>query len=171
IQVGLGSQIGSIDNIHTQGFLQSTGRGLDLAIEGDGFFVVNGGEGDKYTRTGNFYLDDAGDIVDENGNYLLDDGGNHLNIPEDAQSFSVSENGIVNFVDAGGQTTEAGRIRLVNFANPEGLEKVGGNLYHESANSGVPVNGVPGEEGLGSLKPGTLEMSNVELAEEFTEMI
>ncbi|HLR41973.1 MAG TPA: flagellar basal body rod protein FlgG [Pseudogracilibacillus sp.] len=172
IQVGLGSQIGSIDNVHTQGFLQSTGRGLDLAIEGDGFFVVNGGEGDKYTRTGNFYLDDNGDIVDENGNYLLQEGNNiQINIPGDAQSFSVAENGIVNYVDAGGNTVEAGRIRLVNFANPEGLEKVGGNLYHASANSGEPVDGVPGEEGLGSLKPGTLEMSNVELAEEFTEMI
>lgn len=171
IQVGLGSQIGSIDNIHTQGFLQSTGRGLDLAIEGDGFFVVNGGEGDKYTRTGNFYLDDNGDIVDENGNYLLSTTTGRINIPTDAQSFSIAENGTVNYVDANGTTQDAGRVRLVNFANPEGLEKVGGNLYHASANSGAPVEGQPGENGLGSLKPGTLEMSNVELAEEFTEMI
>lgn len=171
MQVGLGSQIGSIDNVHTQGFLQSTGRGLDLAIEGDGFFVVNGGEGDKYTRTGNFYLDDAGDIVDENGNYVIDTTSGHLNIPEDAQSFSVAENGNVNYVNANGETVLAGVIRLVNFANPEGLEKIGGNLYHATANSGAPVNGVAGVNGVGTLKPGTLEMSNVELAEEFTEMI
>lgn len=171
IQVGLGSQIGSIDNIHTQGFLQSTGRGLDLAIEGDGFFVVEGGEGLKYTRTGNFYLDDAGDIVDENGNYLQSTTSNQMNIPENAQSFSIAENGTVNYVDENGTTQDAGRVRLVNFANPEGLEKVGGNLYHASANSGAPVEGEPGVGGLGSLKPGTLEMSNVELAEEFTEMI
>lgn len=171
IQVGLGSQIGSIDNVHTQGFLQSTGRGLDLAIEGDGFFVVNGGDGDKYTRTGNFYLDDNGDIVDENGNYLLASTGGEIRIPENAQSFSVSENGTVNIVNAQGGIEEVGRIRLVNFANPEGLEKIGGNLYHPSANSGLPVEGVPGGEGFGTLKPGTLEMSNVELAEEFTEMI
>jgi len=171
MQVGLGAQIGSIDNIHTQGFLQSTGRGLDLAIEGDGFFVVNGGEGDLYTRTGNFYLDDAGDIVDENGNYLLNANGGRMNIPQNAQSFSISENGTVNYVDQNGTTQQAGVVGLVNFANPEGLEKTGGNLYRATANSGNPALGAAGTGGRGTLAPGSLEMSNVDLAEEFTEMI
>src|SRR5690625_566635 len=62
-QVGLGSKLGSIDNIHTQGFQQTTNNPLDLAIEGDGMFVLDGGETTYYTRAGNFYLDEAGDMV------------------------------------------------------------------------------------------------------------
>src|SRR5690625_3642862 len=92
-QVGLGSKIGSIDNIHTQGFLQHTGRTLDLAIEGDGFFEVGVDGETYYTRAGNFYLDDAGDIVDPNGNYLRSSTGGRINIPLNAQSFSVAQDG------------------------------------------------------------------------------
>src|SRR5699024_8148728 len=72
-QVGLGSQIGTIDNIHTQGFQQTTNNPLDMAIEGDGMFALDGGDGTTYyTRAGNFYLDDGGNIVNPNGFYLLD---------------------------------------------------------------------------------------------------
>src|SRR5699024_10689723 len=77
MQVGLGSQIGSIDNIHTQGFTQPTGRLLDVAIEGDGFFRVNDGTNGAttfYTRAGNFYLDDKGYVVTADGYFLLSDG-------------------------------------------------------------------------------------------------
>jgi len=174
MQVGLGSKVGSIDNVHTQGFLQPTGRILDLAIEGDGFFEVGTSAVDGetyYTRAGNFYLDDDGNIVDPNGNYLRDVDGNPINIPTDARSYSISENGEVTFVDQNGDAQSAGTIRLVNFANPEGMEKIGSNLYIPSNNSGDPQTGLPGNDGLGKLAPGSLEMSNVDLAEEFTEMI
>jgi len=175
MQVGLGSKIGSIDNIHTQGFLQHTGRTLDLAIEGDGFFIVNGGDGDFYTRAGNFYLDENGDIVDPNGNYLLGTvagaENSRINIPANAQSFSIAQDGTVNYVDEDGNPAIAGRIQLAYFSNPEGLEKIGDNLYLNTTNSGTVEFDFPGEEGLGTLAPGSLEMSNVDLAEEFTEMI
>lgn len=172
MQVGLGTQVGSIDNIHTQGFLQPTGRPLDVAIERDGFFKVSdGGDDVFYTRAGNFYLDDNGDVVNADGYFLLDTDNNKINIdPDETQSFSIAKNGDVNIVTASGPVSNH-KIGLTIFANPEGLEKVGGNLYIESANSGEPEDKEPGDEGVGDLAAGSLEMSNVDLAEEFTEMI
>ena len=83
-QVGLGSTIASIDTIHTQGSMQNTGRPLDLAIEGNGYFVVNNGENSYYTRAGNFYLDEQGNLINSGGYYLQSDNGN-IAIPTDAQ--------------------------------------------------------------------------------------
>lgn len=83
MQVGLGSSLGSIDNIHTQGSIQSTGRPLDLGISGDGYFVVNRGGQEFYTRSGNFYLDNNGTLVTADGmkvqGYSLDESGNVTN--------------------------------------------------------------------------------------------
>src|SRR5699024_10940705 len=104
-------------------------------------------------------------------NYLTSSGDGRIQIPEDAQSFSIAQDGTVNYVAADGTPDEAGQIRLVGFANPEGLEKIGDNLYVPSNNSGEANESVPGQDGLGTLAPGALEMSNVDLAEEFTEMI
>ncbi|WP_285766601.1 flagellar hook protein FlgE [Peribacillus sp. SI8-4] len=66
-QIGLGSTIATIDTIHTQSSLQTTGRDLDLGISGDGYFVVKQGDALSYTRAGNFYLDDNGTLVNANG--------------------------------------------------------------------------------------------------------
>lgn len=171
-QVGLGAQLASVDSIQTQGNLQNTNRELDLGISGDGFFQVTDGEQTYYTRAGNFYLDSEGTIVNANGLKLLDEDGDEIVLePEDTKSFSIGEDGTVNVVGSDDELDELARIRIVQFANPGGLQKVGGNLYQESANSGDPIEGVPGEDGAGSLVAGTLEMSNVDLSEEFTEMI
>ncbi len=104
-----------------------------------------------------------------------------IQIPLSAKSFNIGPDGKVNFVDEGGQLRIAGQIRIANFANEGGLEKVGGNLFKASSNSGsldrnnngIELNELfaPGSDGVGSLISGTLEMSNVDLAEEFTEMI
>jgi flagellar hook protein FlgE len=169
-QVGLGSQISTIDTVHTQGSLQNTQRPLDLSISGDGFFQVLNGTDVSYTRAGNFYLDQNGDIVNSDGLYLSGDGGK-INIPTSAKSFSIGSNGTVNYIDDQGQLVEAGRIQLAKFANSEGLEKTGGNTYKNTPNSGEPVTVFPNEDGGGSIVAGALEMSNVDLSEEFTEMI
>lgn len=66
-QIGLGSTIATIDTIHTQSSLQTTGRDLDLGISGDGYFIVKQGDALSYTRAGNFYLDDNGTLVNSNG--------------------------------------------------------------------------------------------------------
>ncbi|AKS38052.1 flagellar basal body rod protein FlgG [Anoxybacillus gonensis] len=177
-QVGLGSQLSAIDTVHTQGSLQTTGRVLDLAISGDGFFVVGNvatppgaATNLAYTRAGNFYLDQNGDIVNADGFYLVNTAGQSIRIPSTAQSMSIGADGTVSYVDASGNLVTAGTIRLAKFNNNEGLEKVGQNLYRPTTNSGAAVNTSPGLNGAGILVPGTLEMSNVDLAEEFTEMI
>jgi flagellar hook protein FlgE len=199
-QVGLGTQLAAIDTIHTQGSLQTTGRTLDLAISGDGFFVLGNGvtgttiNGPVYTRAGNFYLDQNGDIVNADGLYLIGEPYNQppgantptgnvgkINIPTNAKSFSIGSDGTVNYVDSTGNLVIAGKIRLAKFKNNDGLEKAGQNLFRETANSGsidVDADGVelgelstPGTNGTGTIVAGTLEMSNVDLSEEFTEMI
>lgn len=361
-QVGLGSTVASIDNIHTQGSTQTTSRPLDLALGGDGFFVVGSvnditsvnsdsasGYGDNkitttgindamnlsYTRAGNFYMDEQGYLVNTDGLYLIGETGTKIipdpsdidaadelqeeldefyaaistfnsalatatspsdidsgplqnfmdaigtsgasagddnfigaimtantsggfnaglnsqvtqlenllseldsiqtgigsgsyssveaviseltpligiavsnadttaqtidrakspkwtgglsgspgliQIPKSAKSFSISPNGQVTFVNSSGQLKVAGQVRLAQFDNNSGLEKVGSNLFRESNNSGTldkNANGIdlqeltkPGANGSADILSGTLEMSNVDLSEEFTEMI
>ncbi|HWK22267.1 MAG TPA: flagellar hook-basal body complex protein [Ureibacillus sp.] len=335
MQVGLGSSIAVIDTIHGTGALQSTSRSLDLAISGDGFFQVadatngqNGYTNISYTRAGNFYMDEAGYLVNSDGKYLvgkfatistqpimeaqfsqptatdqtdyyagysyfknsngqnitaanatatpqieglrfdsagklytgakpaapalptplnatisgdnsyefefnvttgnlyLNNGtarflvvndntvlneetgqqiaytsstnnvytavngtkiqtgerdvyssvGSDLNyrplqIPTTAQSISIGQDGTVNFVDQYGELQWAGQIQLAKFSNTGGLEKVGSVYYQATANSGQPVLGWATEFGIGSIQSGFLEMSNVDLSEEFTDMI
>ncbi|MBS2968990.1 flagellar basal body rod protein FlgG [Metabacillus sp. KIGAM252] len=173
-QVGLGSQLASIDTIHTGGSLQTTGRNLDLAISGDGFFQV--AESGKfaspfYTRAGNFYLDNQGDIVTSEGLYLKSTGGAKITIPTTAKSMSVGQDGNVSYVDSAGAIQTAGTIQLAKFPNVGGLEKTGSNLYIGTTNSGTAVLAAPGQSGTGLVQAGSLEMSNVDLSEEFTEMI
>lgn len=207
-QVGLGSQLAAIDTIHTGGSTQFTGNTLDLAITGDGFFQVMDGNEVLYTRAGNFYMDNRGDLVDSNGRYIqgfsaetqaepadpndANDEGTpvgfsnetgKINIPITASSMSIGQDGTVYYVDvpldAMGEPEEdasailqvAGKIQIATFSNPGGLEKTGGNLFRTSANSGEPNRGFATDQGFGAIESGFLEMSNVDLAEEFTEMI
>ncbi|MBU5341117.1 flagellar basal body rod protein FlgG [Caldifermentibacillus hisashii] len=184
-QVGLGSEIASIDTIHTESSMQNTSRPLDLAItNGDGYFVVNDGGQTYFTRAGNFYIDDNGNLVnsdgykvqgyDPNTNDLNDilierqinDGGDTLEL----QGISISQNGeiIAQYNDNSVRTIAT--IALARFSNEEGLNKVGGNLYQRSTNSGDPIYGIGGGA-HGTVVSGKLEMSNVDLSEEFTEMI
>ncbi|WP_419961632.1 flagellar basal body rod protein FlgG [Psychrobacillus sp. BM2] len=174
-QVGLGSQLASIDTIQTGGSLQSTGNTLDLAISGDGFFQV--ADSDKlttdisYTRAGNFYMDSNGDLVNGDGKYLIGVGSLILNIPTDAQSMSIGQDGTVTYVDVDGVLQTEGQIELAKFPNSGGLTKSGSNYFIESPASGEPVIGAPLTSGLGTINSGFLEMSNVDLSEEFTDMI
>jgi flagellar hook protein FlgE len=168
-QIGLGSQISTIDTIHTTGSLQSTGRVLDLAVSGSGFFQVTDASGGEtlYTRAGNFYLDESGDLVTGDGFYLSP----KINIPTDAKSMSIGQDGTVNYVDKDGVLTSAGQLQLAKFPNDGGLEKAGGNYFKETTNSGAAFVDSPGVSGIGTIESGFLEMSNVDLSEEFTEMI
>lgn len=172
-QVGLGSQVGSVDNIHTQGFQQTTNNPLDMAIEGDGMFVLDGGNNTTYyTRAGNFYLDESGAIVNSNGYYLQNVAGENIVIPADVQSFNIQTDGTVNIVDAQGEPDSVGQIGLAIFSNAAGLELAGNNLYLDTPNAGLTEDLVtPDTGGAGAIVSNSLEMSNVDLAEEFTEMI
>lgn len=163
IQVGTGSTIGSIDNIHTQGFRQTTDRTLDVMIEGDGFFTLEMPDGSEaYTRAGNFSLDDEGRLVNANGYYVK---GVNGQIPENAKEISIEKDGTVHYLDTNGEQQTAGTIEINAFANAGGLSKSGENLWLETNNSGTP------EVVNSDIVSGALEMSNVDLSEEFTEMI
>lgn len=172
-QIGLGSRVSSIDTLFTDGSLQPTNVPTDLAIQGNGFFVLTGPGGDNdlyYTRAGNFTLDRDGYLVASNGYKVY---GQTSAIPSDAQSFSISADGTIQYVDNSGNTTSAGQIQLATFSNPAGLKKIGSNLYKfdVNANDGEPTPVNPGTNGAGQLAVGFLEMSNVDMANEFTEMI
>ncbi|KYO64582.1 flagellar hook protein FlgE [Thermovenabulum gondwanense] len=313
LQVGLGMAIGAIETIHSPSSLETTGNMTDLAIEGDGFFVVTDGQERYYTRAGNFGFDEEGNFVNtstgykvmgwqnaqsktpqnistinikkgmmmqakatskisfsknlnaadpENTSYVIPfkvydslgnlhnltitftktntpntwdfainvDPNNNINVPNNTGQLQFNENGILNSnnsyqleitgisgvseitldfssvtqyarettvdlsyqdgyaagtllgiaIDSSGTITgifdnginqELAQIALCNFDNPSGLMKAGKNMFRESANSGVPQIGLPGTGGRGSISPGSLEMSNVDLAEEFTQMI
>ncbi|HHY74630.1 MAG TPA: flagellar basal body rod protein FlgG [Bacillus bacterium] len=173
-QVGLGSALASIDTIDTQGSSMTTSRPLDLMISGDGYFMVSDGTNTYYTRAGNFYFDAAGNIVNADGLYLTTDGKAKINIPTTGtnavDSFSIGANGVVT-TTTGNTVATVGTINLWSFENPGGLEKIGDSLYIPSANSGTGAQGQPGTPGYGDIVAGALEMSNVDLSEEFTEMI
>lgn len=178
-QVGLGSQMSAIDTIDTQGSLQTTGRILDVGIQGDGYFKVQKGNNTYYTRAGNFYFDNGGNMVTASGEQVLDNTidpvtgkSKPISIANISQieNLSIGADGSISYIQNGtsipGQT-----IGLARFPNNGGLEKVGNNLYKSTTNSGGVQNVAPGTSGAGSLVSGSLEMSNVDLSEEFTEMI
>lgn len=174
-QVGLGSQVSAIDTIQTQGSLQNTGRMLDLSLSGDGYFVLANGTDISYTRAGNFYLDQNGDLVNSDGLFVTGlvggASGQQINIPTNAKDMAISQDGTVTYIDNAGALQTAGQIQLAKFPNSGGLTKSGNNLFKPTNNSGTPVISVSGQNGLGDIQSGLLEMSNVDLSEEFTEMI
>jgi len=145
----------------------NTGRNLDLAVEGEGFFRVElpGGEY-AFTRSGNFHLDASGRLVNENG-YALSPS---FTLPPEEHSIVICPDGRIE-VKSGNSSEAAGQINLYRFVNPAGLEAKGDDLYLPTSASGQPEEGRPGEAGMGSLRQGCLEASNVDLASEMAGLI
>lgn len=176
-QVGLGVQLGTIDNVMNSGAIQSTGNPFDMAVQGDGWFQVSSDPAAAtattyYTRSGNFSRDANGDLVTPDGFYVVGMNGvtpSKINVPATATSVAVDAAGKVTVVD--GAVTTVYTVQLAKFPNEAGLERVSGNRYRAGNNSGAPAAGDPASPGYGSISPGTVEMSNVELAQEFTNMI
>ena len=220
-QIGLGVQIGSIDTVHTTGAPQSTGRELDFALTGKGYFVVKDGVGaDLYTRDGIFTRDADGSLVNSSGmklqgvqvpttGWLTEQGyadaikdiadgtapadardpleftgadGNPITLdnlevrpthPDTNATFSslaISDSGVVT-AKYGAESYVIGKVAIATFNNPDSLAKLGGNNYASNINTGEPIIGGAGENGSGLMMSGAIEMSNVDLANEFTEMI
>jgi len=124
-EVGLGGTMATVDNVYNQGAMQNTGRALDVGISGEGFFALNVNGQTQYTRAGNFYTDNAGDIVNGDGSYLLSTTGQKITIPAGAKSLSIGKDGQVSYVNDAGVSTQVGQIQIVTFANNAGLSKVG----------------------------------------------
>ncbi|HVL99755.1 MAG TPA: flagellar basal-body rod protein FlgF [Egibacteraceae bacterium] len=173
MQLGLGARMASVDGVFSQGATQVTGRATDLAIQGEGFFVVSTPDGPRYTRAGAFAFDAAGNLVGPAGELVVGTDGNPVQVA-DLQSYvdvAIDARGRIMGRDVAGQEVELGQIAVARFANPGGLERIGGTLFAATANSGAAQVGEPGTDGRGSLQAGTLEMSNVDLAQEFTNLI
>jgi len=168
-QIGLGSKVAAVAKIFTQGDYKQTGNELDLAIDGRGFFQITTPEGEiAYTRAGSFKLDGDGNIVTSDG-YLLEP---QITVPTNAIQLTIGPDGTVTVMNAGETSpSEIGNIETARFANPAGLIGIGKNLFMESETSGTPTTGTPGEDGLGTISQGYLEMSNVNVVEEMVNMI
>jgi flagellar basal-body rod protein FlgG len=169
ISVGLGARPTAIAKQFSQGNFKETGNNLDLAITGNGFFKILLPDGtEAYTRNGAFKLDQTGTIVNSDGYTLSPE----IVIPEDAVAINIGTDGTVSVLQAGQQeATQIGQIQLTNFINPAGLHSLGDNLYINTSASGDPIEGVPGLDGLGQVRQGFVEMSNVQLVEEMTDLI
>ncbi|QQR99521.1 MAG: flagellar hook-basal body complex protein [Austwickia sp.] len=251
-QVGLGARLGAITNIFSQGGLQVTNQTTDLAIQGDGFFIVEKAGANFWTRNGAFNFDTDGNLVTSNGSYVLGyeflagnavtsgmtkdeistalkdnasalkegapldpastsdkdlpvaqrimlpsalaalaDDPNIGTMPQELQdaaaawktymenggkpismeSFQINPDGKLVGSFSDGTKRIFGQVALTTFNNPPGLEKVGGSMYRQTTNSGVPETGRAANSGRGTIESGTLEMSNVDLAQEFTNLI
>jgi flagellar basal-body rod protein FlgG len=168
LEVGSGVRVVATQRMHSEGDLRQTGNPLDVAIEGDGFFQVQLPSGQVgYTREGALKLDADGRLVTSDGNPVAD-----LTVPADAQSLFVGADGTVTATVPGeAAPVELGQIELASFPNPAGLAAQGRNLFLETAASGAPVTGAPGENGAGTLAQGTLELSNVKVVEEMIDLI
>ncbi|MBW4027587.1 MAG: flagellar basal-body rod protein FlgG [Acidobacteria bacterium] len=170
LQIGLGTRSAATEIIMSQGDLNNTGNPLDIAIQGSGFFQITRPDGTiAYTRAGSFHLNNQGTIVTSDGDPVLP----NITIPPNATSVTITQYGVVNATLPGQQNpSQLGQIQLATFANPEGLESMGSNLFTATLSSGDPVLGVPGgPEGLGTLQQGYLENSNVDVVTEFVQMV
>lgn len=169
LNLGTGVRVSATEKLHTQGNIVQTGNSLDMAIMGRGFFQVLSADGSiAYTRDGSFQIDDQGQLVTSSGQ-LLEPG---ITLPANAQSITIGSDGTVTAQIPGqAQPTQVGTVQLADFINPAGLQALGQNLFGETAASGAPQAGTPGLNGLGGLVQGSLEASNVNIAEELVNMI
>jgi flagellar hook protein FlgE len=192
VQIGLGVQVAATSGNFTQGSNQATGRPTDMMINGDGFFVVQEGKNLSYTRAGAFSWDPSGNLVAPDGKYVMGHAadpatgvvdttgaptrvnqfmnGMGQGVPK-LVSYEISSDGMVRGVYDDNSQHDIGQIAVANFVNPQGLNRIGDTQFAESASSGTPTYGVPGIGGNGTLTVGSLEMSNVDLAQEFTNLI
>ncbi|QXL84243.1 flagellar basal-body rod protein FlgG [Comamonas sp. NLF-1-9] len=169
LHLGLGVNVVATSRKFTQGSLQQTENSLDVAIDGKGFLEVTLADGTTaYTRDGSFKLDSQGRVVTSNGLPVAPG----LVVPPDTKNISIGQDGSVSVTVAGNpQPQQIGQLTMSSFINPAGLEPVGQNLFRESAASGAPQQGQPGTNGLGILKQGFVENSNVNVVEELINMI
>jgi flagellar basal-body rod protein FlgG len=169
IQIGLGSKVAAVSKVFTPGNITQTGNELDMAIEGDGFFQIIMPDGStSYTRDGSFKKDSQGRVVNSDGYPLSPE----LVIPNNATRISIGNDGTVTVLQAGQSSpTSVGTIQLATFSNPAGLSSMGHNLYQPTDSSGTATTGTAGQNGIGNISQGSLEMSNVSVMEEMVNMI
>ena len=167
--IGLGTRLAAIRNLHMQGTLARTTNKYDLALNGRGWFQVQGEQGEiLYTRAGAFNKNANGQLVTLDGNLVTPE----ITVPDTATDVVVNTAGEVYArIGATNQLQLLGQLTLANFANETGLEPLGNNLFRETDASGSPLVGVPGDPGYATIQQGYLENSNVDPVKEITELI
>lgn len=169
LQLGTGVRVVGTQKQFTEGSLQVTDQAMDVAIDGRGFLQIQQPDGTlAYTRNGQLHLSADGQLVNADGLQLQP----AIQVPEGAQTITIGRDGSVSAKLQGDAVPQLlGEIQLVDFVNPGGLQAAGGNLFLETASSGNPIIGVPGQNGVGELLQGMLENSNVDIVEEMVNMI
>ncbi len=169
IEIGSGVRVSATARIMSQGNVAPTEKENDVAIRGEGYFIVNMPDGrTAYTRDGTFERSSTGMLVTVDG-YEVEPG---IIIPEDATSVSISRDGIVEgFFNGSTEPVQLGQFQMARFVNKAGLESMGDNLFLETAASGEAQIGVPGAEGMGDLLQGYLESANVNAVTEMADLI
>ncbi|MCL2411968.1 MAG: flagellar basal-body rod protein FlgG [Treponema sp.] len=173
IQMGHGVRLADTQRVFSQGALQQTDVPTDIAIAGEGFFRIQMHDGSMaYTRNGNFKVDSDGRLVTSNGHWVIPD----IIMPELflPNTINITQDGRVSVqIPSDGELVEVdvGRLELYRFPNPVGLTAVGENLFKTSQASGDAIPGIPGFEGMGTLRHRFLEMSNVAIVQEMVNLI
>lgn len=169
IEIGSGVRVSATARVMSQGNVAPTEKELDLAIRGEGFFMINLPDGrTAYTRDGTFERDATGTLVTVDG-YQVEPG---IILPVDATSVSISRDGLVEgFINGGTEPVQLGQIQMARFVNKAGLLSMGDNLFLQTAASGDAQIGIPGNEGMGSLLQGYLESANVNAVTEMADLI
>ncbi|MBC7693352.1 MAG: flagellar basal-body rod protein FlgG [Methylotenera sp.] len=168
VQTGMGVKVGAAHKIFEQGPARMTNNPFDMMIEGNGFLPVQKPNGEiAYTRAGAFHIDNQGRMVNSQGAMLLP----QITVPSNAMGVTIGGNGEVKATLPNAGEAILGQIQLITFINEQGLMAQGNGLYKATSASGGPLQGIPGEDGLGTLQQGALEGSNVNVANSMVEMI
>lgn len=169
VDIGLGVQSTGVVRLNTQGGLTKTGNDLDLAIDGQGYFTVNMPDGSQaYTRAGNFQISATGQIVTLEG-YEVSPG---INIPANTTKIEINQQGLVQaFVGTSPTPVDLGQFTMASFVNEAGMKPIGNNLLQATVASGDATTANPGDPGIGVLRQGYLESSNVNVIQQITDLI
>ncbi|MFH2065795.1 MAG: flagellar hook basal-body protein [Pseudomonadota bacterium] len=184
--VGMGSALGDISQVFQQGSFEPSDSSTSMAIGGNGFFIVRDGEGKSYyTREGNFSFNQNGSLVNSQGFIVQGRRMDPTGSPQgslgdisidgynagELEAIAVSPDGVITGSYTNGNPVDLFQVATADFQNPNGLEQLGNNLFAATGDSGSAITGSPGSGGLGRIVPHALEMSNVDLVEEFTMLI
>ncbi len=169
VQLGLGVRPAAVSMLVQQGTLEQTNGELDVAIEGNGYLEVNMPSGAiGYTRDGGLKMNGDGLIVTSEGNAIVPE----ITVPVEATRVSINADGeVYAYFNDAVQPQLLGQLSMSQFVNDKGLLAIGSNTFLETEASGPPLSGIPGQDGLGTLRQGYLEQSSVDAVREITELI
>lgn len=184
-QVGYGSNVASIDLLNTRSGYTSTGKATDCYIDGEGYFVLRDTAGNEHlTRVGQMDFDGSGNLVDPAGNFVcgyMPDASGHIDTTQAPQkivnsqgqliNIAISPNGSITGQKPDGTIVTIGQLALANVPNPQALTQEGSTYFKANTNTGTITYSAPGSSNLGVLKTSGLEMSNVDLSNEMSNMI